>query len=297
MIHKRLDIERWIQLFSVPRMREAGEKPEACIISGPYDIAVLEQLRAAAYGTEPAMERVPTDVFVWSRGEAENRAVTKIGGLPYREADKPWPVAPSGAPLTFVAQICFADSRDITPALPGDILLIFAEGKEWRPYSGEVDYNFAWGDGDERDSAVHLEWVNLGDTSLNIVDEVPRTGWQIMTCYAAIHRTWDYPTADGFAYPNVADHIPTAFEATKIGGTCPWLDELEDAGEVPVGEYLCSLSSISPEIHKPFPFLSVPDPISWEEWSHSHPLMIGDVGLMNFFVNTYGDLRWTAHSH
>jgi hypothetical protein len=25
--------------------------------------------------------------------------------------------------------------------------------------------------------------------------------------------------------------------------------------------------------------------------------MIGDVGLLNFFVNSYGDLRWTGHSH
>jgi hypothetical protein len=245
---------------------------------------------------DPTIERVPTDVFVWSRGESANRAVTKTGGLPYREAGKPWPHTSSGAPLTFVAQICFADSHDITPGLPGDILLIFAEGKEWG-YNGEGGYDFAWGDGDERDSAVHFEWANLHDSPLITRDEVPPTGWQIMPCSAAIHRTSDYPTADGFAYPDIADHISTVFEATKIGGICPWLDELEASGEVPNGEYLCSLSSISPEIHKSYPFLNVPEPITWEEWSHSHALMIGDVGLMNFFIKNNGDLQWTAHSH
>jgi hypothetical protein len=296
MVHERLDVDHWKRVFSVPQMRQAGEKPDACIISGPYDIAVLEQLRAEANAADPDTERVPTDVFVWYRGEPEDRAVTKIGGLPYVPSGKRWPIAPSGVPLTFVAQVCFADSRDITPVLPGDVLLIFAEGKE-RSYQAEVHYDFAWGDGDERDSAVHFEWATLGDTELVTADEVPSTGWQIMPCYAAIHRTWDYPTADGFAYPDVADHIPTVNEATKIGGVCPWLDELESAGAVPPGEYLCSLSSLSPKIYKPFPFLNVPEPIRWEEWSHSHPLMIGDVGLMYFFLNSYGDLRWTALSH
>jgi hypothetical protein len=294
MVHARLDVDHWKQMFSVPQMRQAGQKPAACIISGPYDIAVLEQLRGEAYAADPDSERVPTDVFVWYRGEPAERAVTKIGGLPYLTSGKPWPLAPSGVPLTFVSQVCFADSRDITPALPGDVLLIFAEGKEWS-YGDEVDYDFAWGDGDERDSAVHFEWATLGDTPLVTADEVPSTGWQIMPCYAAIHRTWDYPSADGFAYPEVADHIATVFEATKIG-VCPCLEELEDAGAVPAGEYLCSLSSVSPQIYKPFPFLNVPEPISWEEWSGSHPLMIGDVGLINIFLNSYGDLRWAAYT-
>jgi len=257
----------------------------------------VEQLREETFATDADFERVPTDVFVWARGEPERRAVTKIGGLPYREAGMPWPIAPSGTPMNFVAQFCFADSRDIAPALPGDILLIFAEGKEWR-YRKEVHYDFAWGDGEERDSALHFEWVTLDDDlPLATPQEAPQTGWQIMPCFAAIYRTWDYPAADGFAYPEVDEHIPTVLEATKIGGVCPWLDELEESGSLPDGEFLCSLSSIFPEIYKPYPFLNVPEPIPYEEWRASHALMIGDVGLINIFVNGYGDLCWTAHTH
>lgn len=296
MVHERLEIDRWKHLFSVPQMLQAGAKPKACIISGPYDIAVLEQLREEAYAADVGTAQVATDVFVWYRGEPTDRAATKIGGLPYRPSGKVWPLALSGVPLTFVAQICFADSLDITPELPGDVLLVFAEGKEWS-YKGEVHYDFEWGNEDEHDSALHFEWAMLGDTALVTADEIPSTGWQIMPCYAAIHRTWDYPTADGFAYPAVADHIPTVNEATKNGGICPWLDDVESSGTAPPGKYLCSLSSLHPEIYEPFPFLNVPEPISWEEWSQSHPLMIGDVGLMNFFLNSYGDLSWTAHSH
>jgi hypothetical protein len=296
MIHERLDMEHWKSVFSVQRMRETGEKPDAYIISSPYDIAVVEQLRAETFAADPALERIPVDVFVWNLGEPTNRAVTHVGGLPYRAADKPWPLMPSGEPLTFVAQFCFADSRDIVPAIPGDILLFFAEGKEWR-YRDEVGYDFSWGDGDERDSAPHFEWVYLDDALPLITrEDAPQSKWRINPCYAAIHRTWDYPTADGFAYPAVYEHVPEVFEATKIGGIRPWRDEV-GPDELPGGEFLCSLSSIFPATDKAYPFLNVTEPISYDGSRASNMLMIGDVGLINFFINSNGDLRWLAFSH
>jgi hypothetical protein len=30
--------------------------------------------------------------------------------------------------MTFVAQFCFGDSTDLFPSLPGDLLLLFADG-------------------------------------------------------------------------------------------------------------------------------------------------------------------------
>jgi Domain of unknown function (DUF1963) len=296
MIHDRLDIDHWKSVFSVQRMRETGEKPDAYIISSPYDIAVVEQLRAETFAPDPTLEHIPTDVFVWNRGEPTNRAVTHVGDLPYRAAGKPWPLAPSGEPLTFVAQFCFADSRDIVPAIPGDILLFFAEGKEWR-YRDEVSYDFSWGDGDERDSALHFEWVNLDDALPLITrEEALQAKWRIDPCYAAIYRTWDYPTADGFAYPGVYEHIPEILDATKIGGVCPWRDEVESS-EISGGEFLCALSSIFPVIDRPYPFLNVPGPISYGDSRASNMLKIGDVGLIDVFINSNGDLRWLAFSH
>jgi len=45
----------WKSFFLLTRLlQEAGGKtPGACIITGPYDIAVLEQLREATYATLP----------------------------------------------------------------------------------------------------------------------------------------------------------------------------------------------------------------------------------------------------
>jgi len=258
--------------------------PTANMISGPYDIAVLEQMREMTYANLHGVERVPTDVFVWSRGEPVQRAMTKIGGLPYREAGRPWPVTPSGATMTFVAQICFADSQDIIPPLPGDLLLIFAEGQAWE-----------YGELDEED--VAFEWSSLNRHPLVSPEEIPETTWDILPCYGAIHRTWDYPHVNGLAYPDIAPHIPPVFEATKIGGSCPWSNtEWSDYSSSEMEGYLCSLSSLHNAIYRPFPFLNVSETIRWEEWNQSNPLMIGDVGLMNFFLNPDETIRWRLHA-
>ena len=98
---------------------------------------------------------------------------------------------------------------------------------------------------------------------------------------------------DGFAYPDIAEYIPPIIEATKIGGICPRLDYEYDGP----GTYLCSLRSLTNEIYRPFPFLNVPVPIDWDEWSHSTPLMIGDAGLINLFRKDDGTLRWTFHTN
>lgn len=290
MIHERFDIEHWKSFFSLSRLRQiaGGRTPEASIISGPYDIAVLEHLREASYAHLPGIERVPADVFVWSRGEPDQRAVTKIGGLPYRVAEKPWPMGSSGMAMTFAAQICFADSHDIVPALPGEILLIFTEARNWgdeeNPYydfMGEAEY----------DSTLVFEWVSLTTHPLVSRQDIPETGFQIMPCYGSIYRTWDYPDIDGFAYPNIAQHIPPVCIATKIGGICPYQDEEPHNTE----GYCCSLSSLNNEISQPFPFLNVPETMNWNQWQQSHPLMIGDVGLVNLFLNHDGSMRWTFH--
>jgi hypothetical protein len=290
MIHEQLDIAHWKSLFVVHRLRQSagGKTPEVDSISGPYDIAVLEQLREASYAHLLEIERVPTDVFVWSRGEPNQRAITKIGGLPYRIARKSWPIAQSGMPMTFAAQLCFVDSYTITPPLPGDVLLIFTEAKNWGDEAKPL-YDFM-GES-ENDSFLLFEWTSLTTLPLVMQEDIPETGLQIMPCYGSIHRTWDYAHVDGYAYPDIAHYIPPVLEATKIGGICPRQDEERQNTE----GYFCSLSSLSNEIYQPFPFLNVPETISWKEWQHSHPLKIGDVGLINLFLNHDGNVRWTFH--
>lgn len=149
------------------------------------------------------------------------------------------------------------------------------------------------GYGDQRDSAVTFEWVSLGNFPLITPEEMPETSWNIMPFYGAIYRTWDYLNDDdGFAYPDVAPHIATTLEAMKIGGIypSPWVPQDY------LGTYLCTLNSVFLEHDGPYPFLNVPEPIAAEEWqnSSSHPLTIGDMGLMNIFLAADGSVRWAA---
>ncbi|HLG61136.1 MAG TPA: DUF1963 domain-containing protein [Ktedonosporobacter sp.] len=292
MIHERLDLSYWKNVCSLQRLRDAsgGKIPALGGMTGPCDIAALEQLRDLTYAHLPAIKRVPTDIFLWSLGETDQRMVTRIGGLPYRAAHAPWPVSPSGVPLTFVAQICFADSRDLVPKLPGDILLIFTEARNW----GSADkplYDFMGED--EDDSYLLFEWVMFHDFPLVTHQHVPETGLHITPCYGTIHRTWDYAQVDGFAYRELAESIPPVINATKIGGICPWSDYywvlyIEEEHR----DYLCSVRSLDHEHNWPFPFLNVPRETDLHEW---YPLTIGDVGLINLFLQQDGTIRWRFH--
>ena len=291
-----------------PPLDADAAETEIGLLSLPEDIALLERLRASAYARLPNLTRVPTDVFVWRAGEPARREVTKIAGLPYRQAGLPWPLAPSGEPLTFVAQFCFADSRDLVPPLPGDVLLIFATGRPSpRP---DIRFDLDWGTG------LTFEWTAFGDFPLVEVADIPPTPWPVLPCYGALRRLWDYRGVP----PEIAIDMPGVVEATKIGGLCPWLDEpdivrldLEASTPGAPGVYLCTLASVALEVYAALPGLppaisagpTAPDAESVRAWrqaqvAKSHrrsasALMIADVGLVNLFLDDHGQVRWTTH--
>ena len=127
MIHSTVDAAYFTDLFALDRLRR-DEKDELLlpageIITSPYHIAVVEQLRGELLRDLPAPDSLPVDVFISAQGEPANRATTKMGGLPYWPAREDWPVNEYDSFLTFVGQLCFSDSQDILPPLPGDILL------------------------------------------------------------------------------------------------------------------------------------------------------------------------------
>lgn len=83
---------------------------------------VLDRLKARQ---EASVGSMPTDAFFMDRGEAPHPAMTRTGGIPYWPKNRPWPTNWRGIPMTFVAQINFADSGDLFDGLPGDILVVF----------------------------------------------------------------------------------------------------------------------------------------------------------------------------
>jgi hypothetical protein len=91
-------------------------------IVGPHDVHVIDRIRERDGVRAP--HGVPADWFVWGTGEGPYRAVTKLGGVPYLPTAMPWPER-DGTVGDFYAQLVFADSRDLVPELPGDVLLVF----------------------------------------------------------------------------------------------------------------------------------------------------------------------------
>jgi Domain of unknown function (DUF1963) len=117
------------------------------MVTSPYDLFAVETLRDRLDLRKG--QALPTDVFVFGKGEAPRRDGTKVSGLPYWPVGRAWPNDSEGVPYRFLAQFNFADSHDLVGDLPGEVLLVFVgeEGADWCA----VD-----------PPAVHFEWLPLG---------------------------------------------------------------------------------------------------------------------------------------
>src|SRR5262249_34190722 len=135
---------------------------------------------------------------------APRRDGTKVGGLPYWPADRPWPKNSAGLPYRFLAQLNFADSQDLLPELPGQVLLLLVEdGEDWLY---EPD-------------RIHFEWLPLGLMPVASFE----CSWMVnpgRTFFGAINRSADYPEAsERAARSEVQMHYNLPIiNGTKIGG-------------------------------------------------------------------------------
>jgi Domain of unknown function (DUF1963) len=305
MIHERFDLDRWKAEFSLARLRakarsfvlnrkeqspsqystdEAVERhirlmePGGTSITGPSEMAVVEQIRQEVFAADPtALEpRLPTDAFVFGRGEPLHRQATKIGGLPYRPRSRPWPHTKGGTPMQFAAQVCFADSYDIVGSLPGDVLLVF------------FDYDEYYSDLDS--AALHLEWAKIDGSDLVTEEDIPESEYNYTPYYAQIHRTYDYPDAEPRFANYGCSYQLNVIEGTKIGGVPRWVQD--DPG-LP-GRFLCAIGSINPTWYEPYPFLNAPEPHdeSYKQPEKEYDLMWGDVGSLYVFLDDQGKLHW-----
>jgi hypothetical protein len=174
--------------------------------------------------------------------------------------------------MSFIAQVCFADSRDILGAkqLPGDVLLFFVEGDDSLL--------------DEKYDAARLLWRPLGCKQLVEPDEVPRNqAVRFTPTYFERHRSVEF---DG----SIADADPACFRyrASKIGGFPAW-QQGED--EAPPGRFIAALHSISPWEDE-FPFPNVPQR-TWDRYLVGQNFfMLGDAGTLYLFLEDEGRTRF-----
>jgi len=332
-MHEIFDIDEWQKKIPLELIyaREpdlfAGEQ-----ITSPADLLAVLATRSRLPIFQDAPS-VPTDIFVFGFGEPAIPYTTKVGGVPFRPSNKPWPEH-DGKKMTFLAQFCFSDSFDLFSfPLPGDLLEIFL-----------VDFPNI-----ERDTYYHYEWYNREEVKRPMAfNDVPSKSFlranfaeknNTVNWYCVKHRTVDYPQAaslvmhhpdmnyvkydrlnkrlQGYEITTVSgfdrfivcrdDLLRLAvFDGTKIGGTSPFYfgDIIDRYGSEVVknknNHFLCSLASIWPICSSdnnaiPYPFVNHPAPIPSEECDQ-YRLCILDVGCFHFYMSNDGEMfcEWST---
>jgi hypothetical protein len=225
---------------------------------------------------------MPVEYIAWSLGEPVNRSATKVGGLPYRPRNLPWPIGHDDSmPMDFLAQFNFSNSQDIFQNLhlPGDVLLIFRERHEDR---------------------FHTEWHRHGLNDLVRPRDVPQIpesfpGEKAVSTpmFGHLWRTSDYPelgTRDDQQVRTLA-----CLSASKIGG----MPGLLPPKPFEHSKFLCKLASIQVPVEFPWPFVNskrAPKPSC--SWSKAYnALMIGDLGALYCFADERGNVACVSQCH
>jgi len=286
-LHPELDFAAVRQVFTQSADKDlCGE-----MVTSPHDLFSVEALRDA-HGVRTG-KAFPADIFVFGKGESPRRDGTKVGGMPYWPANRPWPVDSKGTPYFFLGQFNFADSRDLFPDLPGDVLLLFVEDAELAP-----------------PDPIHFEWLPLGlavgefDKSLIAVKGGPFHG--------VIYRTADFPNdAQGgrnpFSRPTAdwTDRLKVSqcwnlpiLNGTKIGGIPHFIQNSDDCE----AEFLCQLGSIQPAPRVAYPWVNHAEPLTLEhddqgihgERNHA---VFADMGTIYVFRDRDGNVTSTFESY
>lgn len=257
-------------------------------VTSPFHVCNNAQLRREMVEEFDWGPAVPVDIFIMAEGEPEKRDVTKIAGLPYRPAGAKWPTTADGSPLVFLGQFDFSESLDITGALPGDLLLVFAD---------QMD----------PPAAVHFEWQHRGISDLVSVDGLPPGSDTILPCFGYAFRTVNYEGARrnrSGKYPRChgqdvwSSYFLTRYHATQIGAAPFFIQDGDDASP---GRMLCTLSSVSPSLFEPFPWINHPEPLlrrgEWDADVYDGRLLtLCDLGCIYVFLDETDSLHWQVSS-
>lgn len=304
-LHPKVDFDHWAKIFPIetfqrtsgPRQFDSSEKddpldrwkPQGTIITSPAHLCEIELVRKQYARSQDLGRPVPVDIFLWSVDPPQKPYLTKLGGTPHRESAKPWPTD-DGKPLTFVAQFCFADSRDIvSQKLPDDVMLIFFKGAD----SIYVD------------DSIYVEWSSIELDAPISAEQCPAPSFTVPQLSGHIYRTNEYPdSGDVFekAGHDQSYLFPTT-QSTKIGRETYFI---QNDPRGPNDELLCAISSVHPTTYPPgakWPFIGLETlPDDWDKpdsdygWG-KYSMMFADVGCMYFLIDEHGKVTWTWDSY
>jgi hypothetical protein len=270
-LHPELDFAAARRVFEA----RAHDALRGELITSPYDVFSVEELRDVHGLREGKV--FSADLFVFGKGESPRREATKVGGIPYWPADRPWPTDDEGSPLYFLAQFNFADSRDLFPIpLPGDVLLFLVEDPE--------DYL--------EPDLIQFGWLPLGLSPVSHFDEslMATTAGPF---YGVIHRSADYPDATERATDlevSQSYDLPI-LNGTKIGGVPHWIQ----GGDGSDDQFLCQLGSIQAAPQVPYPWVNQAESLGLEFddrgiYGDSNSIVFGDMGSIYIFLDRDGSI-------
>lgn len=261
-----------------------SKKLEGHIVASPFHLFAVETLRDN-HGLRTS-SGATVDAFVFAQGEPEKRHVSKVGGVPYWPADRPWPSNADGNPFWFLAQLNFSDSLDLLPDLPGHLLTVLTEDED----------GWLWDD----QETVRFEWQTVKDQILITSEQFPtfEREYEYFDCYGVIHRTADYPeSAETANELEVGQSYNLAvLNATKIGGIPNFIQG--DHG-IP-GTFLAQLASIQPAPEVRFPWVNRKEPYDLSfgnDGIYGNQQMIGDMGSLYLFLQDDGSIRCTTQCY
>ena len=119
------DLTHWQRVFPWESIRDEADDSGTHITS-PVHLVMIEKQREQIANDLSKLHNLPTEVFTFSLGEPDDPAATKIGGVPFRQHDKPWPQY-SGYNYEFLAQFNFTNSRDLVGGYPRRHVAHFCE--------------------------------------------------------------------------------------------------------------------------------------------------------------------------
>lgn len=276
-IHDEVDARRWVERFPLEALHDELDRSSApewyyaqpSYVDSPSQLAYTLRLRE--FAKQPLEPTTAVDVLLPTLGEPSHPAASKVCGRPYRP-DGDWPVDSAGRPLLFLAQLCFADSRDVLPFRPpGDVLLIFCEDSD----------DVVWREGEG--CQLHFEWRDLGIPASELIlpERCPRN----MFTPTAFERMRSRESVGGHGSASLLKtrgkeiEVCGHWHASKIGGVPLWQQSEEEANGL--GVFFAALQAINPSGPEyPFPNL----PVSSWKFPHGQKFfMFGDCGTVYLF--------------